>query len=103
MPVGITIKWRAEASGFNGDWNEHEVDCNGLDADGGFCSMAISGVPDGGKVDIQNGPQNLGNESVPMPVGITIKWRAEQDGSNGPWNQHDVDCNGLDASGAFAE
>jgi hypothetical protein len=101
LPKNITIKWRAEASGFSGGWNSHTVSCSGLDASSGFCSMTISGVPAGGKVDIQNGPQNLGNGSVVLPKNITINWRGEQGGSNGGWNRKPVDCSNLDASGAF--
>jgi hypothetical protein len=101
LPKNITINWRAEGSGFSGGWNSHTVSCSGLDASGGFCSMTISGVPAGAKVDIQNGPQNLGNGSVVLPKNITIKWRGEQGGSNGGWNRKPVDCSNLDASGAF--
>jgi hypothetical protein len=102
MPVGITIQWRAEASNFNGPWHNHAVDCNGLNASSGFCSMTVTGVPPGGKVDIRSGPQNLTNgQSVPMPVGITIQWRGDGAGASGQWFTHYVDCNGLDASGAF--
>ena len=104
LPTNITINWRAEANGFNGGYNAHDVgSCNALDASGGFCSMTISGVPDGAVVDIQNGPQNLANDAVvTLPANITIKWRGDGAGSSGDWNDHNVGCcNDLDASNAF--
>jgi len=87
LPANITIKWRADASGFSGGWNDHSVGCcNNLDASNDFCDMQITGVPSGAKVDIQNGPQNQANDAVvTLPANITIKWRADASGFSGGW------------------
>jgi hypothetical protein len=83
---GGNFNWRAEGSGFSGGWNSTSLNCSGvLQAGSGFCTMKVTGIPTGAKVDIQNGPQNLGNGSVVLPKNITINWRAEASGFSGGW------------------
>ena len=98
LPVGITIQWRVEVNGFNGPWNDKEIDCTALDVTGRTCEVGIENLPMGAVVDIYSGPQNLSGGPVTLPMGITIKWRVQVNNYDGPWIDKEIDCSAINVA-----
>ena len=65
-------------------------------ADDGGCQMEVQGLPTGARVDIDHGPQDLGNGGTfAVTAGAGFRWRLEANGFNGPWRTGTGTCGGT--------
>ena len=107
LPIGVTISYRVTVNGATGPWLTKPIDCTDLDisvgTEGGgdeVCNMAII-APANVAVElygVSGGPYH-NTDSVDLPMGITVSWRATVSGATGPWFTKKVDCTALNLTG----
>ena len=100
VPKGITIQWKLKISGYDSEYWDHETqssDVLSVTEGTHYCTMEISGVPDGGKVYLRY--SNLGwleNTTVLLPKGISVQWKLKVSGYDSGYKTKSVDCTGLE-------
>jgi len=97
LPTGVTISWRLKVGGQTSQWYTKNVDCSDLNVTQ-FCDMQIKNVPAGGSVEIQGTGTYTNDQSVVLPICVTISWRLKVSGQTSQWYTKHVDCTPLDAS-----
>lgn len=101
VPRGLTLQWRVSVGGFDSAWKQYlaDGDCQLVAGEADVALLAIDNPASGGLVDIRYGAQNLAHGAViEVPFGITLQWRLEITGFNGPWNTFLVDSSVLSVS-----
>ena len=104
LPMGNNILWRAMVNGITGPWITKHIDCTPLEVESGdgtgndeqICEMDII-APDNVAVQLNGVSGTFGDgDTVELPMGVNILWRASVNGITGPWVKKHVDCSALE-------
>lgn len=101
---GKTIKVRAEVGSFRGPWFYYEVNCDGtLDVTDRFCTLTVSGIPEGGSIYIKGLGTVANDDVLNVPDGAYYKFVASVGDLNGEWDWGKFDCEATDDLLSFAD
>jgi hypothetical protein len=101
MPSGKTVKWRLWVNNKCSQWYDKDVDCQPLVIDSGkYCPMEIQMSPDlagapGAKVEISGVGTYKDDDTVILPVCVTVKWRLWVNNKCSQWYDKHVSCDPL--------